>query len=355
MSESLRISFGIIVLNGEPFTRYCLRSIYPYAHEIIVVEGGHEDTRCVTTPDGHSIDDTLAALYRFKTEEDPKNKVKIITREGHWPKKDELGRDRTPQSRIYAEQATGDYLWQIDIDEFYKPEDIEEIIRLLENDRSITTISFPQITFWGDINYSADSWALRRNKSGWHRIFKWGKGYKYITHEPPTIFDDAGRDLKTLNWLDGQIMKAKGIFMYHYSILFPWQIKQKTMIYHDEKPDYCAEILSWAEKNYFGLSSPYRVHNIYRMPSWLERYQGTHPPVIYQMMADIQSGVVHADQRQTDDIEAMISTWWYPLGRDFYKVMDYLERGEIRSRQWMAKVYKQSLRKVISPISLTRK
>ena len=35
-----RVTFGIIVLNGEPFTRYCLRSLYPFAHQIIVVEGG---------------------------------------------------------------------------------------------------------------------------------------------------------------------------------------------------------------------------------------------------------------------------------------------------------------------------
>ena len=38
---SPRVTFGIIVLNGEPFTRYCLRSLYPFAHQIIVVEGGH--------------------------------------------------------------------------------------------------------------------------------------------------------------------------------------------------------------------------------------------------------------------------------------------------------------------------
>jgi hypothetical protein len=115
----LKITFGIIVLNGEPFTRYCLRSIYPFAYEIIVVEGGHEDTKSVCTPDGHSIDGTLDTLYKFKNEEDVENKLTIITHEGFWPKKDELGHDRTPQSRAYAERATGDYLWQIDIDEFY--------------------------------------------------------------------------------------------------------------------------------------------------------------------------------------------------------------------------------------------
>ena len=40
MSEFPRISFGMIVLNGEPFVRYNLRAIYPFAYEIIIVEGG---------------------------------------------------------------------------------------------------------------------------------------------------------------------------------------------------------------------------------------------------------------------------------------------------------------------------
>src|ERR1019366_9657002 len=111
-----KITFGIIVLNGEPFTRYCLRTVYPFAHEIIVVEGGHEDTRAVANADGHSLDETLETLRRFREEEDPCNKVTVITRPGFWPKKDELGRCRTPQSRAYAERATGDYLWQVDID-----------------------------------------------------------------------------------------------------------------------------------------------------------------------------------------------------------------------------------------------
>ena len=39
MVDLPRVTFGIIVLNGEPFTRYCLRALYAFAHEIIVVEG----------------------------------------------------------------------------------------------------------------------------------------------------------------------------------------------------------------------------------------------------------------------------------------------------------------------------
>ena len=115
-----RVTFGIIVLNGEPYTRYCLRALYPFAHEIIVVEGACPAAAAIATADGHSIDGTLEALYRFKEEEDVENKVHIVTRDGFWEEKDE-------SSRAYAERATGDYLWQIDIDEFYHPIDMSAV------------------------------------------------------------------------------------------------------------------------------------------------------------------------------------------------------------------------------------
>src|SRR5450759_1649932 len=148
-----RVTFGIIVLNGEPFTRYCLRSLYPFAHQIIVVEGGHEDTRAVATPDGQSIDGTLEALQRFKAEEDPLDKVEIVTRGGFWPKTDEFGRHRTHQSRAYAERATGDYLWQVDIDEFYLPSQMESVLHMLVHDPTISAVSFNLLAFWGGLDY----------------------------------------------------------------------------------------------------------------------------------------------------------------------------------------------------------
>ena len=76
-----RISFGVIVLNGEPFTAYTLRSLYPFAHEIIVVEGAAPGSVNVATADGHSRDGTLATLRRFKADEDPDQKVTIVTAE----------------------------------------------------------------------------------------------------------------------------------------------------------------------------------------------------------------------------------------------------------------------------------
>ena len=62
-----KISFGIIVLNNEPFNRYLLRQIYPFAHQIIVVEGATRFSAHASRPDGHSRDGTLEILKEFPT------------------------------------------------------------------------------------------------------------------------------------------------------------------------------------------------------------------------------------------------------------------------------------------------
>ena len=320
--EFPRITFGIIVLNGEPFTRYCLRALYRYAYEIIVVEGGHEDARSVCTPDGHSVDGTLETLYDFKKEEDPENKLQIITKTGFWPKTDELGRHRTPQSRAYAERATGDYLWQIDIDEFYKNEDMDAILKMLKQDPSISGITFPFINFWGDIHYRIEGWKFLRGGSYCHRVFKWGPGYSYLTHEPPTILNEKGTDLRMLNWINGKRMKRKGIFMYHYSHLFPWQVRQKVQVYKDEKPDNCSEIIEWANNNYFQISNPFNIERHYWMPSWLEYFRGSHPIEVGKMIKDVRSGVLNTEMRDNSDAERILSDQTYRIKARWMKVLN---------------------------------
>ena len=73
-----KITFGMIVLNGEPFVRYNLRAIYPFAHQIIVVEGASPAAVRVATPYGHSRDATLETLRQFQAEEDPEGKVMVV-------------------------------------------------------------------------------------------------------------------------------------------------------------------------------------------------------------------------------------------------------------------------------------
>jgi hypothetical protein len=48
------ISFGIIALNAQPLLEYNLRALYPFAHQLLVVEGATEAARSLATEDGHS-------------------------------------------------------------------------------------------------------------------------------------------------------------------------------------------------------------------------------------------------------------------------------------------------------------
>ncbi len=333
-----KVTFGIIVLNGEPFTRYCLRALYPFAHEIIVVEGGHEDTRAVATVDGHSIDGTLQALRRFCVEEDPEQKVTIVTKDGFWPKKDELGRCRTPQSRAYAERATGDYLWQVDIDEFYLADDMRRVLEMLACDPEISAVSFRQRAFWGSPDIEVEGWPLRRGADAYHRLFRWRPEFRYLTHEPPTVVDGLGRDLRTLKWIRPSDLACRGIYLYHYSLLFPWQVEQKTRLYKDEKPDACAGIVDWAETSYFRLGHPYRVHNLYNSPSWLKRYRGEHPAEVGAMMEDIRSGRTEAVLRDNQDAYRLLDSWWYHAGAVTLSYLDYVGRGPVWTRSGLSRL-----------------
>ena len=346
--DAPRVTFGVIVLNGEPFTPYTLRSLYPFAHEIIVVEGAAPGAVHIATPDGHSRDGTLEALRRFQTEEDPEGKVTIVTAEdeghpdGWWPgEKDE-------QSRAYAKRATGDYLWQVDIDEFYRAEEMARVIELLRTDPSITAVTFKQITFWGGLGYRVDGWYLRRGATYYHRLFKWGPGYTYATHRPPTVTDDRGRDLRAGHWLRGEDLARRGIHLYHYSLLLPKQVIEKCDYYGAATWAKRPGAVAWAQDAFLNLRRPYRVHNVYDYPSWLQRYAGAHPEQVSRLVADIAAS--HPGElRPTADIERLLRSWWYGPGAAVLRALDPVDRrirGLPRSaRQAARRVARRVLRR----------
>ncbi len=314
MADNVRITFGMIVLNGEPFTRYNLRSLYPFAHQIIVVEGACPAARGISAPDGHSLDGTLDLLRRFQVEEDPENKLTIVTAEdeghpdGFWTEKDEM-------SQAYAKRATGNYLWQVDSDEFYKEEDVRTVIDMLEADPEITAVSFRQITFWGDLSYAVDSYYLRNGADVYHRLFRWDDGYTYERHRPPTVTNDRGVDLRTIKHVRADVLSAKGILLYHYSLLFPAQVLNKSDYYSAVKWADRSRARVWADQVYDDLKHPFRVHNVYEYVSWLVRYDGVHPKQVLNLKDDIERGLVYCRLRDCSDIEAVLSSPVYRILR----------------------------------------
>jgi hypothetical protein len=315
MSNLPRITFGLIVLNGEPFLRYNLRALYPFAHQIVVVEGASPAAASIATPDGHSSDRTLKTLRDFQLNEDPQDKLTIVTAEddghpnGFWPG------EKHEQSQAYAKRTTGDYLWQVDVDEFYKPEDVSAVLEMLRQDPDITAVSFMMITFWGDFGYVTDGLYLRRGANIYHRLFKWGQGYQYITHRPPTVYNERGVDLRDLTWVSGNEMGKKGIKLYHYSLLFPKQVIEKCEYYRAAKWANSERATIWASNSFMQLKNPYRVHNVYDYPSWLERFTGSHPHQIDNLRKDIASGILEIEMRSTDDVEHLLQSLGYKFGR----------------------------------------
>ena len=306
--NSPRISFGMIVLNGEPFLRYNLRALYPFAHEIIAVEGAAPAARNIAAPDGHSRDGTLDTLRDFQANEDPQGKLRIITRDGFWSEKDEM-------SQAYANVATGDWLWQVDVDEFYQPDDMRAVCEMLANDAGITAVSFKTLTFWGGLNYRVDGWGARRGASEYHRLFKWGAGYKYARHRPPTVLDGRGQDTRAGRWIRGDTMANRGMFLYHYSLLLPRQVREKSDYYSLADWAQRADATRWADEAWFSLRRPYHAHNVAQLPGCLYRYTGAHPPMVEAMWRDLQAADAGEELRRTDDIEALLDSRRYQLGR----------------------------------------
>ena len=309
MVDPIKISFGMIVLNGEPFLRYNLRALYPRAHQIVVVEGACPSAVAIATPDGHSTDGTLETLRAFQSEEDPEGKVVVVTapdeghRDGFWPGKDDM-------SRAYARRATGNYLWQVDSDEFYQEEQFPRLLELLARERP-DAVSFPMLTFWGDTRYVTNSFYLiRDNAREYHRLFAWGPGYSYATHYPPTVLDGSGVDARRKKWFRARHLEKKGIFLYHYSLLFPHQVFNKASYY---KAHLKNDMDTWEDVVYRRLEKPFRTHNVYHHIGWLERFDGIHPAAVMAMMADIEAGKIDVETRDCADVERLVSDTRYGM------------------------------------------
>jgi hypothetical protein len=310
----------MIVLNGEPFVRYNLDSIYPFAHQIIVVEGACTAAKSVAAPDGHSVDGTLELLRRYAAENDPEHKLTIVTAkdegyvDGFWPEKNEM-------CWAYSKRANGDYLWQVDSDEFYVSDDIKTVLELLKT--GVDSISFPTLHFFGGLEYRVEGFRFVCDRyEEYHRLFKWGEGYKYKTHRPPTVMNERGEDLRSKRWLGANDLKAKGIFLYHYCYLFPHQVMTKSSYYATSSPSkvqlmnhgFISGADKWGVDVYMNLSRPYRMFIQGDYICWLERFKGKCPDDVRRMMSDVQSARKSVQVRRTDDIEKLLARPSYRLG-----------------------------------------
>lgn len=224
--SAFSIVFNIEQTLPEGMFQACVASLYPHVSEWIIVEGAtraknhyFDGNAAYFTRDGRSTDKTLDILYSLP---DNDNKIKIFRSKGWWDGK-------TSMCQVASDHAVGDYLWQVDSDEFYKEDDIPKIIDLIDSKKP-DTISFNANNFFGDFNHYIGAWGTEwGNAVPWKRIFKTSVGGRWESHEPPVYRRGDGASSGRI--IDVAETQRLGVDMYHYCYVSHSQVRFKSKFY----------------------------------------------------------------------------------------------------------------------------
>ena len=274
------ICFQLIVFNSDFVLRECLSSIAPYG-PIVSTEGPVDYWR----KQGYmtSTDKTNEILQEFN----------IPTVHGQWNEKDEMA-----NASLALVPDDTEFIWVVDSDEIWDSHTIEAIMRRLETG-DVDSMSFKANSFYG---------GFERIMTGFeenfevHRIQRYSPSARWATHRPPTMLAPDSKPWREHNHLNHEATDALGWRFFHYSYVWPSQMKMKADYYHDRDPrgtieNYFERVyLPWVmgphakraaiEKEFSG------VHNwlpTRRGPCYTKRYEGEHPYHIQQNMKVLRS------------------------------------------------------------------
>lgn len=293
----------------------------------------------MATAEGHSVDGTLEELRRFAAEEDRDGKVTIVTAEdeghpnGFWPG------EKDQQSQAYAARATGDWLWQVDVDEFYRAEDMERVCAFLRDHPCTTCLTFHAHHFWGGFDYVLSGGLfMRPNFQGepwgaYRRVFKWGPGYRYASHRPPTVLDPRGRDVAAVEKRNLS-RERRPVWMFHYTNVFVEQVVPKGQYYANQ---------GWSvgiaqQRNFERFAErldarrALRIYDHAGTYNWLTRFSGAHPSIIQTLRWDLQRGAVRASMRSGYDIEAVLNSPAYRMATRALLALEWCRAACVNAR-----------------------
>lgn len=183
----MRIAISII-LNGK---HHLIKQITPMIagfDKWIIVEGASKNTFCTSWckdmpekyhKDGSSIDGTVEYIKEIQSTICTGAEIKLIQTEGFWDGK---------VAMFNAALEYIDYpchLWQVDIDEYWEPWQLENAEKILENTDTDVGIFTCNYMLSHDIVVRGD-WG-ESIKHGYKRLWKYQPGRKFISHEPPKI------------------------------------------------------------------------------------------------------------------------------------------------------------------------
>ena len=280
----MKITYGIIVLNGDFLLRQVLDSIYDSAHAICIAEGSVKYWREQGVI--NSTDETIRIIKEFP---DKENKIRLV--QGTW-------NEKTDQCQAWFNLVPEDtdYVWCVDSDEIHTAENIEKVKQYL-NDKKPTSLGFQSDSFYGGFEYIIGGF---EREHSFKRILQYKKYSTYLTHRQPTLALN-GYPIKGNDILGSQLFKDTGVSMWHGSYISPKQVYEKIRYYENSViskgnciPNYFKDVyMNWVthpdkrieiEKKWNGVQE-FMPHA--RGACFTEKYKGKHPLVISVSMSEL--------------------------------------------------------------------
>ena len=174
------------VYNSDEYLEYVLKSIYDFPAKIVIIDGAFDKKM----PSKYSTDGTRKIVETFP---DPDGKI-IYERTSS-----ETQNEQRSKGLKYLQE--GQWLFIVDDDEIYKPKDLKNLKKFLENDAKKDNYSIGSYTFLGSFDW------CRYITSP--RLFRWKPGMAFIGSN-------------NLTWYYGKekykgILTIPAVLRYHYS------------------------------------------------------------------------------------------------------------------------------------------
>lgn len=264
--------------NEEEFIPIVLASVYDEVDRIIVIEGAVEN-RPNATEDGHSTDGTLDAINAFKENNDPDDKVILISINKPWKNLEEMKQTFLDMS------IPGDWMLINDADEIYRPEDLRRLRKAIDLHPHMSEFVPTFLHFYRDF------WHVAVPGPEWQpqhaRIFKYVRGMKYNSH--PVVTDPDGHcTYFSPHYQPRRAMFREPFFIYHYGYARSGMdqiMKDKQEYYKGElaKHDGADKKFDKKVEGWFNKSEP------------LLHFTGSHPEIMKDHPMWLNQGAQVAD------------------------------------------------------------
>lgn len=296
--KKIKISYVMNVLNGEPFIKYQLKSIYKFAYEIIIVEGAYKKFRHAAKK-FRSTDKTIKIIKNFY---DPKNKIKLIT-------KNEYYEDRLEMCNEFMRFVSGDVIWQIDVDEFYNDKTHKIVNEFFSKDKQLDQISFKFYNYYKTLDWVINGY--NESLTDVIRVNRVVKGMRWSNQRPPTLVLKKKKIIPRKK-INGTKMMNDGHIMHNLTMLFDKQVKNKFIYYSKKSRAVFSGNDKWYHDSWKNYEEKFSVSGFKNSVTYLTKRKHKIPKILENFSSDIQKNIFKNFKFENDNnIKKTISKKFY--------------------------------------------